>query len=121
MAAGIATLSLLRRKGVYESLERKGAYLEAGTAANLAKAGVRAVQNRVGSLSCLFFTESPVVDFRSAKSADTRAYAGYFRGMLRGGVYLAPSQFEAAFISLAHSSTDLDRTLALQRRVLARL
>jgi glutamate-1-semialdehyde 2,1-aminomutase len=121
MAAGIATLSLLRGKNVYRSLERKGAYLAAGTAANLAKAGVRAVQNRVGSLSCLFFTRSPVQDFCSAKKADTKRYARYFTGMLRGGVYLAPSQFEASFISLAHRGPDLDRTLAVQRRVLKSL
>jgi glutamate-1-semialdehyde 2,1-aminomutase len=121
MAAGIATLSILRQKGVYESLERKGAYLAEGTAANLAATGVTAVQNRVGSLSCLFFTAAPVVDFCSAKSADTKTYARYFTGMLRGGVYLAPSQFEASFISLAHSAADLDRTLAVQRQVLKRL
>jgi glutamate-1-semialdehyde 2,1-aminomutase len=121
MAAGIATLSILRGRGVYAALERKGAYLEAGTAANLAKTGVRAVQNRVGSLSCLFFTSTPVRDFTSAKSADTKRYARYFTGLLKGGVYLAPSQFEASFVSLAHSAADLDRTLAVQRRVLARL
>jgi glutamate-1-semialdehyde 2,1-aminomutase len=118
MAAGIATLSLLRKKGVYRRLDAKGAYLEAGTAANLKRTGVKAVQNRVGSLSCLFFTGKPVVDFCSAKRADTRRYARYFTGMLRGGVYLAPSQFEASFISLAHTTADLDRTLAVQRRVL---
>jgi glutamate-1-semialdehyde 2,1-aminomutase len=118
MAAGIATLSLLKKKGVYRDLDAKGAYLEAGTAANLAKTGVKAVQNRVGSLSCLFFTGTPVVDFCSAKGADTKRYARYFRGMLDGGVYLAPSQFEASFISLAHTTADLDRTLAVQRRVL---
>jgi glutamate-1-semialdehyde 2,1-aminomutase len=121
MAAGIATLSLLRKRGVYESLERKGAYLAAGTATNLAKTRVRAVQNRVGSLSCLFFTGTPVVDFCSAKGADTKRYARYFTGMLKGGVYLAPSQFEAAFVSLAHREADLDRTLAVQRRVLKSL
>jgi glutamate-1-semialdehyde 2,1-aminomutase len=121
MAAFIATLSILRKKGVYESLERKGAYLEAGTAANLAKSGVKAVQNRVGSLSCLFFTATPVLDFCSAKSADARTYARYFTGMLKGGVYLAPSQFEASFISLAHREADLDRTLFVQRRVLKSL
>jgi len=121
MAAGIATLSILRKKGVYASLERKGAYLAAGTAANLAKTGVKAVQNRVGSLSCLFFSGKPVVDFCSAKNADTKKYARYFTGMLKGGVYLAPSQFEASFISLAHSEADLDRTLAVQRRVLKSL
>jgi glutamate-1-semialdehyde 2,1-aminomutase len=118
MAAGIATLSLLRTRGVYRRLDAKGAYLAAGTAANLKKTGIRAVQNRVGSLSCLFFTRKPVVDFCSAKGADARRYARYFTGMLRGGVYLAPSQFEASFISLAHTTADLDRTLAVQRRVL---
>jgi glutamate-1-semialdehyde 2,1-aminomutase len=118
MAAGIATLSILRKKGVYRDLEAKGAYLAAGTAANLAKTRVTAVQNRVGSLSCLFFTGAPVVDYASAKSADAKKYARYFTGMLKGGVYLAPSQFEGAFISLAHTTDDLDRTLAVQRRVL---
>jgi glutamate-1-semialdehyde 2,1-aminomutase len=121
MAAGIATLSLLRKKGVYAGLEAKGAYLEAGTAANLAKTGVKAVQNRVGSLSCLFFSPAPVVDYCSAMNADAKVYARYFTGMLRGGVYLAPSQFEASFISLAHTTADLDRTLAVQRRVLKSL
>jgi len=121
MAAGIATLSILRKKGVYANLERKAAYLAAGTAANLAKTGVTAVQNRVGSLSCLFFTGKPVVDLYSAKNADVKMYARYFTGMLKGGVYLAPSQFEASFISLAHSEADLDRTLAVQRRVFKNL
>jgi glutamate-1-semialdehyde 2,1-aminomutase len=121
MAAGIATLELLGCKGVYRTLEERGAHLEAGTAANLAKTRVKAVQNRVGSLSCLFFTDRPVVDFASAKSADTKRYATYFTGMLKGGVYLAPSQFEASFISLAHTTADLDRTLAVQRKVLKRL
>ncbi len=121
MAAGIATLSILKGKGVYRALEAKGAYLQAGTAANLAKTGVTAMQNRVGSLSCLFFTGTPVVDFFSAKSADAKKYARYFTGMLKGGVYLAPSQFEASFISLAHSDADLERTLSVQRRVLKSL
>jgi glutamate-1-semialdehyde 2,1-aminomutase len=121
MAAGIATLSLLRKPGVYRRLEARGAYLAAGTAANLKKAGIRAVQNRVGSLSCLFFCGKPVVDYATAKAADAKKYARYFQGMLRGGVYLAPSQFEAAFVSLAHTTAQLDRTLAVQRRVLTRL
>jgi glutamate-1-semialdehyde 2,1-aminomutase len=121
MAAGIATLRLLRAKGTYAALEEKGAYLERGTARNLAATKVRAVNNRVGSLSCLFFTGTPVVDFCSAKSADTKRFGRYFAGMLRGGVYLAPSQFEASFVSLAHREADLDRTLAVQRRVLRTL
>ena len=92
-----------------------------GAADNLRAAGLRATQNRVGSISCLYFTRGPVTDFDSAFKANTKRYAEYFSRMLRGGVYLAPSQFEAAFISLAHSKADLDRTLAVQRRVLKKL
>jgi glutamate-1-semialdehyde 2,1-aminomutase len=121
MAAGIATLEILGQPGTYRKLEKKGAYMSAGVAENLKRAGVRAVQNRVGSISCLFFTRSLVTDFKSAIKANTRRFADYFARMLRGGIYLAPSQFEAAFISLAHSKADLDRTLAVQRRVLKKI
>jgi glutamate-1-semialdehyde 2,1-aminomutase len=121
MAAGIATLEILGCPGTYEKLEKKGAYLAEGTAANLKKAGIRAVQNRVGSISCLFFARGAVRDLDTAFKANTGRYATYFSKMLRGGVYLAPSQFEAAFISLAHSKADLDRTLNLQSRVLKKL
>jgi glutamate-1-semialdehyde 2,1-aminomutase len=121
MAAGIATLEILRQPGTYEKLERKGAYLAEGVAENLKRTGVRAVQNRVGSVSCLFFTRSAVWDFASAFRSNTKRFGNYFARMLRGGIYLAPSQFEAAFISLAHSKADLDKTLAVQRRVLKKL
>jgi glutamate-1-semialdehyde 2,1-aminomutase len=121
MAAGIATLTILRGKKVYRDLEDKGAYFERGVAENLKKTGVAGVQTRVGSVSCLFFTGRPVTDYASAKTADAKRYARYFSGMLKGGVYLAPSQFEASFISLAHRAADLDRTLAVQRRVLKTL
>jgi glutamate-1-semialdehyde 2,1-aminomutase len=121
MAAGIATLEILSQPGTYEKLERKGAYMAGGVAENLKAAGVRAVQNRVGSVSCLFFTRSPVTDFSSAVKANTKRFGEYFSHMLRGGIYLAPSQFEAAFISLAHTRADLDRTLKVQRRVLKKL
>ena len=121
MAAGIATLEILRRPGTYEKLEKNGAYLAEGTKVNLKKAGVRATQNRVGSISCLFFTRGSVTDFASAARANTRRYAEYFSRMLRGGVYLAPSQFEASFISLAHTKADLDRTLSVQARVLKKI
>jgi glutamate-1-semialdehyde 2,1-aminomutase len=121
MAAGIATLEILSQPGTYEKLERKGAYMAAGVAENLKTAGIRAVQNRVGSVSCLFFTRSPVTDFSSAVKANTKRFGEYFSRMLRGGIYLAPSQFEAAFISLAHTRADLDRTLKVQRRVLKKL
>jgi glutamate-1-semialdehyde 2,1-aminomutase len=121
MAAGIATLEILSQPGTYRKLEKKGEYMSAGVAENLKTAGVRAVQNRVGSISCLFFARGPVTDFTSAVKANTRRFADYFARMLRGGIYLAPSQFEAAFISLAHTRADLDRTLAVQRRVLKKI
>ncbi len=121
MAAGIATLEILRRPGTYEKLEKMGARLAEGTAANLKAQGIRAVQNRVGSISCLFFTSRPVTDFASAASANTARYAAYHAGMLRQGVYLAPSQFEAAFLSLAHTRRDLDRTLEAQAKVLKKI
>lgn len=121
MAAGIATLEILGRPGTYEKLEKKGAYMAEGTSQNLKRAGVRAVQNRVGSISCLYFTRSAVTDFTSAFKANTKRYGDYFSRMLRGGVYLAPSQFEASFISLAHTKSDLDRTLSVQARVLKKI
>lgn len=121
MAAGIATLEILRRPGTYEKLEKKGEYLEAATAANLKRAGIRGKQNRVGSLSSLFFSRGRVTDYASAARSNTSRYADYFSRMLRGGIYLAPSQFEAAFISLAHSRRDLDKTAAVQARVLKKI
>lgn len=110
MAAGIATLKVLGGAGVYEELEEKGRRLEEAFRQAAVAAGVPLRQNRVGSMLSAFFTESEVVDYSSAKSSDTARYARFFREMLSRGVYLAPSQFEAAFVSLAHSDTDLDRT-----------
>lgn len=110
MAAGIATLKVLGGAGVYEELEEKARRLEEAFRQAAVAAGVPLRQNRVGSMLSAFFTESEVVDYSSAKSSDTARYARFFREMLSRGVYLAPSQFEAAFVSLAHSDTDLDRT-----------
>ncbi|MGQ9859830.1 MAG: glutamate-1-semialdehyde 2,1-aminomutase [Thermodesulfobacteriota bacterium] len=110
MAAGIATLKVLGGAGVYGELEEKGRRLEEAFRQAAVAAGVPLRQNRVGSMLSAFFTESEVVDYSSAKSSDTARYARFFREMLSRGVYLAPSQFEAAFVSLAHSDTDLDRT-----------
>lgn len=110
MAAGIATLKVLGGAGVYEELEEKGRRLEEAFRQAAVAAGVPLWQNRVGSMSSAFFTESEVWDYSSAKSSDTARYARFFRKMLSKGVYLAPSQFEAAFVSLAHSGKDLERT-----------
>jgi glutamate-1-semialdehyde 2,1-aminomutase len=106
LAAGWKTIELLSRPGTYEKLESLAARLEAG----LRAPGV--MVNRVGSMLTAFFTDSPVVDYASAKRSDTAHYGRFFRSMLDHGVYLAPSQFEAAFVSLAHTEADIDRVIA---------
>ncbi len=111
MAAGLATLSLLRRPGVYEELERKSARLAAGIARAAKATGVPIYQTRVGSMMCTFFNEQPVTDYVSAKAVDTCTYGRFFHAMLQNGVYLAPSQFETAFMSLAHSDEDVEKTI----------
>jgi glutamate-1-semialdehyde 2,1-aminomutase len=115
MAAGLAMLTELGKPGVYESLEEKSAWLsgklaEAAASSGPGRNGAQVCQNRVGSMMTLFFTEGPVTDFESAKTSDTGRYAEYFKHMLNSGVYLAPSQFEAAFVSLAHGDNDLADT-----------
>jgi glutamate-1-semialdehyde 2,1-aminomutase len=109
--AGIATLKLLKQAGVYEELETKSARLDQGLREAAAAAGLELTFNRVGSMLCTFFTSEPVTDFASAARSDTGKYAQYFRAMLERGVYLAPSQFEAAFMSLAHTSEQIDKTV----------
>ena len=111
MSAGIATLQLLREEGVYEQLEEKSAYLEKGLLAAAAAAPIKTCWQRVGAMFTTFFTEGPVRCFADAAQSDTAAFARFFRAMLEAGVNLAPSQFEAGFMSLAHSREDLDRTI----------
>ena len=119
MAAGIETLSLLRRPGVYEGLERMAARLEEGLRRAAADAGVPAQVNRVGSMLTGFFTATPVTDADTARTTDTAAYGAFFRGMLARGVALAPSQFEAAFVSTAHGEEEIRATVAAAREALA--
>ncbi|HST87386.1 MAG TPA: glutamate-1-semialdehyde 2,1-aminomutase [Ktedonobacterales bacterium] len=121
MAAGIAQLELLREPGTYERLERLSAALAEGIGMAARAAGVPLYQTRVGSMFCAFFTPGPVTDEASAKTADTRAFATYFRAMLERGVYLAPSQFEAGFVSLAHTDEDIARTVAAAGVALAQV
>jgi glutamate-1-semialdehyde 2,1-aminomutase len=111
MASGIATLRLLGEPGVYDHLERLSARLVDGLSALAARLGVAYTGNRVGSMFTGFFSDQPVSDYVSAKRSDTQRYARYFHAMLDAGVYLAPSQFEAGFISLAHTEEDIDATL----------
>ena len=111
VTAGIETLKRLHASGVYEKLERRGNQLAQGLAQAARQANVPFYQTRVGSLLGGFFTEGPVVDYLSAKKADTGRYAKFFHGMLKRGSYFAPSQFEAAFVSTAHTKADVDRTV----------
>ncbi len=116
MSAGIATLKLLQDPGFYDRLEEKSAYLADGIARAAAAAGYPIYSTRVGSMICAFFTDKEVQDWDSASTCDTGAFATYFRAMLAEGIYLAPSQFETAFVSIAHSSEELDRTIAAAGR-----
>lgn len=111
MAAGIATLQILRQPGSYDRLEAIGSRLEAGLRDAAEQAGVPLTVNRVGSILTGFFVEGPVRNYEDAVNADTASYARFHRAMLDRGVYLAPSQFEAAFVSLAHSDDDIGRTI----------
>ncbi len=112
MAAGYAALRHIKNNpGIYVELEKKGQILEEGFKENLKRLGKNYALNRVGSMACIFFTEHPVTDFKSAVKSDTELYGKYFHGMLERGIYLAPAQFEAIFISTAHSGTDLEKTI----------
>ena len=112
MAAGIVTLRILSNPGLYGVLDDLGSLLAEGIerAAHQAEADIRI--NRVGSMLTLFFIDGPVTDYESARRADTERYGRFFRSMLERGVYLPPSQFEAAFVSLAHTQADLEATIS---------
>jgi glutamate-1-semialdehyde 2,1-aminomutase len=119
MSAGIASLDLLAAPGFYEQLETRSKRLGDGIAAALRETGAPATSVRVGSLLTLFFSREPVTDYASAKKCDTRRFAQFFRGVLDRGIFLAPSQFEALFVSSAHTDADIDRTLSAFRESLA--
>ena len=113
VAAGIEALRLLKEPGFYQELERKASALADGLLRQAVRAGVSITCNRVGSMMTLFFTDRPVTDYASARSCDTALYARFFREMLNRGVYFAPSQFEAAFVSAAHSDADIASTIEI--------
>lgn len=113
MAAGLAQLNYLRENPqIYTELEEKGAYLENGFTEAAKAAGVNVCVNRIGSMQSVFFTDKTVTDFDTACSSDSEKFKTYFNEMLRYGIYLAPSQFEAVFLSAAHTKEDLDKTIA---------
>jgi glutamate-1-semialdehyde 2,1-aminomutase len=111
MAAGLAMLKVVRKPGFYEELEEKSDWFAEQLASIAADAPVPAVLNRIGSMMTCFFTTEPVVDFESAMNADTDRYGRHFRQMLESGIWLAPSQFEAAFVSAAHDRSHLEKAL----------
>ena len=121
MVAGLTVVSELSKPGVYEELDAKGARLEAGLRRAVEASGVPAYLSRVGSMACMFFTESEVTDWASASTCDTGRYATYFRAMLEAGVTIAPSQFEATFVGLGHSDDDIDFMTEAAGRALAAL
>lgn len=121
MVAGLALMAELAKPGVYDELESKGARLEAGLRAAVDAAGVDAFLTRVGAMATMFFTAEEVRDWPSASTSDTELYARYFRGMLDRGIVLAPSQFEATFVGLAHSDADIDAMTSAAAEVLAGL
>ncbi|MCX7822369.1 MAG: glutamate-1-semialdehyde 2,1-aminomutase [Syntrophobacterales bacterium] len=111
MAAGLTTLRILEVEGIYEELNEKAAYLERGLKEVAENRGVTITVQRVGSMGCGFFTDRSVKNFDEVKTCNTEAYGVFFRAMLDKGVYLAPSQFEAFFVSYAHTMEDLDKTI----------
>jgi glutamate-1-semialdehyde 2,1-aminomutase len=118
MAAGLAMLGQLNAKS-YERLEAMGGRLEAGLNAAIAKTGIAACVQRVGSAFTLFFCAGPIADFAAAKQANPKVYADFFHGMLGRGFYLPPAQLEAAFVSLAHTDAEIDSFIAAAQETLA--
>ncbi len=111
MAAGLRQLQILKEKNPYQELDNKGKKLEDGFNQLIDKYGIKATVNRVGSMITMFFTDKEVKNFNDAKSSDLELFNRFYRLMLEKGVYLAPSQFEASFLSTAHSDEDINKTL----------
>ena len=121
MSAGIATLKLLQAEGFYDRIEEKSAYLEKGLRQAATAAGVATSLQRVGGMFCTYFQAEEVFAFADVKPEAPQIFARFFRAMLEEGINLAPSQYEAGFMSIAHSSDDLDRTIEAAHRALASL
>lgn len=111
MTAGLEMMKLIQQEGIYQELKQKADYLRRGMEDIKEEINLPLSINQVGSLLSLFFTDKRVVDYESASASDTELYAEYFQHMLQNGIYIAPSQYEAMFVSLAHSKEELDRTL----------
>jgi glutamate-1-semialdehyde 2,1-aminomutase len=111
MIAGIKTLELLKLKKIYQELEKKTSYLAENIYMNAEERGIPLSINHIRGMFTLFFTDGPVRDYRTAKMSDTNRFAKFFTEMMEQGIYLPPSQYEAWFVSLAHTQKDLDKTI----------
>lgn len=120
VAAGLKTLEVLRRPDLYAQLDALAARLETGLKTEAARADVPLIVNRAGSMLTAFFTGPPVVDYASARKSDTAAYARFFHSLLEQGIYFPPSQFEVAFLSTAHTESDIDATIVAAAKSLQR-
>jgi glutamate-1-semialdehyde 2,1-aminomutase len=119
MRAGLAMLPKLQASGFYEDLNRKTQRLGQGLRAALNGSGVPGVVNIAGSLLTIFFTDAPVNNYANAKKSDTARFGLFFQEMLRRGIFLPPSQYEALFVSAAHSDAEIDGTIAAARESLS--
>ena len=121
MTAGIKTLELLQRSGTYEQLDRITKKLADGMLKVAQETGHAGCGGQISGMFGFFFTAGPIRNFEDAKKSDTAKFGRFHRGMLEQGVYLAPSQYEAGFTSLAHTDEDIDRTLAAAKAVMLTL
>jgi len=121
MAAGIAILKEIQKPGFYDDLEKKSRKLADGLKQAAQDAGIKATFNRVGSMMTIFFTDQPVNNFNDAKTSDLKRFSAYYAGMLENGIYLAPSQFEAGFVSSAHGDKEIEETIAAAKNVFKKI
>ncbi|MCL0070214.1 glutamate-1-semialdehyde 2,1-aminomutase [Dehalococcoidia bacterium] len=121
MATGIETLNLLGVKGIYQRLERQATRLAKGIKESAGEAGIPIFLSQAGSMITVFFTAQEVTDYATACSSDPKLYAAYFNEMLRKGIYLPPSQFEAQFLSLAHGDEEIEATIVAARQAFSNL
>jgi len=121
VSAGLKTLEILSNENIYKELKPKADKLTEGLLAAAKSAGIRVTINRIESMFTLFFTGKNVVDYTSALNSDQEMFARYFHGMLEEGIYLPPSQFEANFVSIAHTDEDIERTIAAAQKVFNKL
>ncbi|KPK91397.1 glutamate-1-semialdehyde aminotransferase [bacterium SM23_31] len=121
MAAGLAAVNILKEENPYPQLDKMASLLADGIRECSVKHGIPIQQNRVGSMMCRFFTDKPVTGLDSAMTSDTELFAEYFKAMLSEGIYMAPSQFEAGFVSTAHTAEDIEKTIEAHDNALKKI